>query len=244
MVISLFFLWLISPQHQFIASFDIIPVGMSVTILFLVSYIYMAQCFRKRDIGIFFSILSGYGIWILFIIALYFLGSPSLLPSFFIYLFVCSFCQWALFQLPPQPDKTHSHTPFTKEIIARIVISGGIVSLSLLIAKAAGPFWGTLIGVTFPALYTSYLTLLHYAHGPRFLINVFRLMPTGSTTYIFYAFIVREMYPLFGPWMGTMVAYAMTVVYIYMLSKMTIAAQDAFYTRSLPIFKAMQKRQC
>ncbi|ETW99545.1 MAG: hypothetical protein ETSY1_14595 [Candidatus Entotheonella factor] len=241
--ISLFFLWFISPQDEFIASFDIIPMGVSIVILFLVIYIYVAQLFKKRSIGIFFSLSSIYISWLLFVISTVSLGKPTLLSSFLAFFFIIAFCQWALFRLPFQPDQDHSHTPSTKEIIVRMVLAGSVVALSILTAKATSPFWGTFVGVTLPSVYPSYLAMLHYAHGPSFLIKVLRLMPTGSTTYIVYAFVVRETYPLLGPWIGTLIAYASTVVYMYLLSKITIAVDNAFNTYSLPIFKAVRKKR-
>ncbi len=241
--ISLFFLWFVSPQDEFISSFDIIPMGVSIVMSFLVIYIYVAQLFKKRSISIFVSLSSIYVSWLLFVISTVSLGKPTLLSSFLAFFFITACSQWALFRLPSEPDQGHSHTPSAKEIMVRMVLAGSVVALSLLTAKAASPFWGIFVGVTLPSVYPSYLAMLHYAHGPGFLIKVLRLMPTGSTTYIVYAFVVREMYPLLGPWMGTLIAYASTVVYMYLLSKITIAVGHAFHTSGSPILKAVQKNR-
>lgn len=130
--ISLFFLWFISPQDEFISSFDIIPMGVSISLSFLVIYIYIAQKFNKRSTGIFFSLSSVCTSWVLFVISIAFLGKPTLLSSLLAFVFITAFCQWALFRLPSQPDKDYSHTPSTKEIIVRMVLAGGVVALSLL----------------------------------------------------------------------------------------------------------------
>ena len=242
MAISLFFIWFISSQDEFVASFDILPMGVGISMSFMVVYIYIAQTIKKRSVSIILSLLSVYVSWLLFAICTASFGKPTLLSSFLAFFFITAFCQWMLLRLPYQTDEDHSHTPSTKEIIVRMVLSGSVVALALFTTKAVSPFWGAFVGVTLPSVYPSYLAVLHYAHGPNFLIKVLRLLPTGSTTYIVYGFVVRELYPLLGPWIGTLIAYASTVVYMYLLSKITIAVDNAFSTHDSPILKAVQKK--
>ena len=81
-----------------------------------------------------------------------------------------------------------------KFLLTRSVIGGLVVSLSVLVAKTAGPVFGGIIAA-FPAMFISILTISYKAQGIEFPKALTKpLMVTGMITVAVYAIAIIYLY--------------------------------------------------
>jgi len=100
-------------------------------------------------------------------------------------------------------------------IIVRSVIGGSIVFIAVLLAKTLGNIWGGIFS-SFPAVYTSTITIYHFAQGQFAIKGVAKdmFMP-GVPGMMLYAWIAALTFPLYGIWIGTLLAYLATFAFYY-----------------------------
>jgi uncharacterized membrane protein (GlpM family) len=98
-----------------------------------------------------------------------------------------------------------------RDVILRGVGAGSLVLVSVLLSQIGGPVLGG-IAAAFPAVFTSTLIILNRTRGTEFSRAITKpLVLSGILTIIPYCVAVRYLYPSFGIWLGTLVAYAIVV---------------------------------
>ncbi len=94
------------------------------------------------------------------------------------------------------------------EILLRGVGAGSLVAVSVLLSQIGGPILGG-IAAAFPAVFTSTLIILKRSKGTEFSRAITKpLVFSGILTIFPYCVAVRYSYPVFGVWLGTLIAYA------------------------------------
>jgi len=96
-----------------------------------------------------------------------------------------------------------------------------VVSAAVIISKLLGPFWGVIVGSSFPAAYTSQLLILHLKHGAKNTLQLMRTIPTGTLGQVVYILAVAYFYPIYDIWFGTLYAYSVTLIFYLILAKHT-----------------------
>lgn len=110
------------------------------------------------------------------------------------------------------PDQKIKSIPITSAtLLARGIICGGIIGLSVVLSKLLGPLWGGLMA-GFPALFSSTIIILLRAHGISFASSVAKRMPYGNGTSLVFVLGFYFLVPRLGMLWGTSVAYGLSVV--------------------------------
>lgn len=103
------------------------------------------------------------------------------------------------------------HLP-RSEFLFRVVFTGFVVFLAVLLGKILGPLWGGLF-VSFPAAFSSSLFLLERTHGIDFTASVAKTMPYGSIGNVLFASIFYLAVPYLGLLLGTLIAYFFALLF-------------------------------
>ncbi len=97
------------------------------------------------------------------------------------------------------------------EVVLRGVGAGSLVLLSVFLSQIGGPVLGG-IAAAFPAVFTSTLIIVNKTMGTEFSRSITKpLVLSGILTIIPFSTAVRFLYPSFGIWFGTLVAYALVI---------------------------------
>ncbi len=102
-----------------------------------------------------------------------------------------------------------------KLLLTRSVIGGLVVTISVLVAKTAGPVFGGIIAA-FPAMFISILAISYKTQGIEFSRAMTKpLMVTGMITVAVYAVAIRYLYLWTGLYIGTLVAICISGISAY-----------------------------
>jgi len=105
-----------------------------------------------------------------------------------------------------------SQRPMTglREFLFRVIFSGTIISAAIIFAKLIGPFWGAVIGGTYPVALGSQMMIFRRKYPPQYLPSVIRTVPVGVTSTAAYATVVSFAYPKIGIIAGTLLAFVVS----------------------------------
>lgn len=124
--------------------------------------------------------------------------------------------------------------------LLRATISGGIISLAVLMSQLGGPIVGGVFSA-FPAVFASTLYVVNESQG----MDVSRtmalpLMVTGTLTIVPYSITVRYLYPDLGIWLGTLAAYfvALSIAYLLYRQAYSWEVKETRSVTKIPMKKA------
>jgi hypothetical protein len=94
-----------------------------------------------------------------------------------------------------------------RQLLARALFSGWIIASAVFLSKVAGPVLGGVLAA-FPAVFISTLVIAYRSGGADFARALTRpLLLGGMVNVVAYAISVRYLYPLLGLTLGTIVAF-------------------------------------
>jgi hypothetical protein len=95
----------------------------------------------------------------------------------------------------------------------RSAFAGGIIALSVYLARTAGAEWGGLLA-GFPAAVFSSFMLLSVQRGAAFAAAAAKTMPLGLSSIVLFAAIAHYAYPAIGAVYGTLLAYLSSLAFV------------------------------
>ena len=93
------------------------------------------------------------------------------------------------------------------ELLFRGIFAGTVVATAVVLARALGPFWGAVVGGTYPASYGSQLMLFQLKYPAKVLPSLIKTVPVGILSTGAYATVVCLTYPHIGILLGTLAAF-------------------------------------
>jgi len=192
-----------------------IPVGMAVDTLFLLALI----AFLPR--GLASALAAGLVVWVAAAALAAFL--PPILPpwSILLYVLVCVAC-FALaefgFKVRSVPKKAGPFKPAA--ILVRALFAGTIVAGAVAAAQFSPPYLTGIVSV-FPAVLLSTMTILTRAQGSDFARATGKVLIVSSSNIIVYGLAVSLLFPLLGPWWGTLLSFVAAALYVALLLPLT-----------------------
>ena len=103
-----------------------------------------------------------------------------------------------------------------KMLIYRVLISGFVISMAVLLAKLFGPVWGGVFTM-FPAAFSSSFFVIQRDHGVAHAAAVGRNLIPPYIVFVFYSLAVYFSYPAFGVYVGTIAALLPTWLFAYIV---------------------------
>ncbi|HEX5744398.1 MAG TPA: DUF3147 family protein [Candidatus Saccharimonadales bacterium] len=111
----------------------------------------------------------------------------------------------------------------TAQLMGRSLFAGLIIASAVIISKYAGEIVGGIFAA-FPAMYLSTFTILYFAQGPKFTrATSAPLMISGGINTVVYCIAIYYLYPRFGIYTGTLMAYLISLASAYFVVRNLIA---------------------
>jgi Protein of unknown function (DUF3147) len=220
--LGFFFLgWSLSPEvvANIIPS-SFIPLGLSV--IFVAVYIYLADfiagAINSKTLQIIFCTFISLLFWFAFAVPVILYKINNLIVGIIGYGILITITHWLLHQ--KNFNKPVSKKYSYKQKLGRSVFAGFMIALVVFLGKTLGPIWGSVFAV-FPAAFLSSLMILHKYYNPENLFSTFQKIALGSITLLGYLLLVMLLFPLTGFAIGTVIAYAGSLIISFLLSKIT-----------------------
>ncbi len=102
------------------------------------------------------------------------------------------------------------------QILSRALFAGAAISFAVLIARFGGPTLGGIFSA-FPAFFISTVFIIYFSYGITFTKALIKsLSLSGVINVIVYTVAVRYLYPVQGLLWGTVFAYLITIISVYL----------------------------
>jgi hypothetical protein len=218
--ISFFFIgWTLSPQEiANIAPVTLLTLG--VIGLSTIAYLSLSKIKLKKIYSIILCTASSLFIWFLFAVPLAIFKFSNLLLAIIGFLILAAI---PYYFVTIKSKTTSLDTPIkysTSQKIARAAFAGVIISLAVFLSKTLGPFWGGIFS-SFPAKFTTSLIIIHWHYNSNFLFKVWKNFPLGFLTSATYPIAAIYTFPKFGIWLGTLIAYAISLLVFLIVSRLS-----------------------
>ena len=98
-------------------------------------------------------------------------------------------------------------------LFSRGVFSGAVIVAVTSMANVIGPEWAGLLSA-FPSTTLPLMLIVHYKYTTLHLHALIKHIPTGAFSLLLYSSAVFYAYPIFGIYLGTVIAYAIATIFI------------------------------
>ncbi|MCK4589916.1 MAG: DUF3147 family protein [Nanoarchaeota archaeon] len=208
-VISLFFIGWSQGINASVEASTIVPVIEIVSIIFVLIY---AQLLKFNRI---LAPIISLAVWFILALplAIYNVSYMFLFSIIFVFVWIL-----VLFFLRNIKSKKITFKFSYFSLSLKIILTGFVVLLSVLLSKILGPLWGGVFSV-FPAIFLSTFITLSILHKADFSSAVGKTMPIGTLGIVLYGILVYFLYPPLGLIMGTILSYLISVIAVVIVYK-------------------------
>ncbi len=211
--LGFFFLgWAVSPQTAAdVVPATLIPLGLSMVFAAIYPYIgeLAARFIQNKISQISISYVLSISIWFAAAISMVIFEINNMFIGVVGYFSLIALAHLLLHRKKYEKPVTLTYTLSQK--FGRAAFVGFILVLIVFLGKMVSPFWGGILAM-FPAAFSSIIMILHYYYGPQSPFPIMRNVALGSLSLFAYALAVMLVFPFFGFIVGTLFAYAVSVV--------------------------------
>lgn len=120
------------------------------------------------------------------------------------------------------------------ELLLRSLFSGLAVSVTVVLTHLFGPFWGAVVGGTYPASIASQLMIFQYKYSPKFLPSLIKSMPVGILSPVVYITVLPFAFETSGMLIGNLTALLSSLATSLLVAKLlqAIDYRSAIYSRT------------
>jgi len=206
-VVALLFIGLSQSTHDASRAAVMIPLVMGVNGLFIL--IYLSLVHR----GLVKSLLAALFIWFVIIGGVILTGVESALVSLLVWSLSLGTAYYITEHVMTIAHKGGVRVPYTtRQVLARGIVSGVIISMAVLISRLTGPVIGGIFS-NFPVIFTSTLFITHRTGGAEFSRAVAKtLLISGMINVGVYSFTAHFAYQFTGLLMGTLIAVSVSIL--------------------------------
>ena len=218
--LGFFFLgWTLSPKAVAdIVPVTLIPLGLSILFAAVYAYVanYLAKIVKSKIWQIIATFIISIGFWFALAIPVVVLEINRLAVGVAGYALLILIAHLLLQRKNYEKPITLTYTLGQK--IGRATFVGFFIFLVVLLGKLLNPFWGGMFAM-FPAAFSSLLMILHWYYDPKSLFPTIQKVALGSLSLFAYAITTMFVFPTFGFIIGTLFAYAVSLVVTLLLMK-------------------------
>jgi len=208
MAMGLLFIGLSKSPIDAVQAISIMPLAEGICYAYLLIFILFTLKFN-----LIISIIGSLTSWAIFaFLALKF--TPENFWIAMIYLIIIIIFTYPIINKQHQNTHLKAFPLNWKHISLRAFLSGIIIFLAVLLSKILGNTWGGLFS-TFPAVFTSTLTIYYHLQGKTVLPAVGKsLYFPGVFVFVVYMIMVMITFPRFGIWLGTLFSYLGVFIFL------------------------------
>ncbi len=211
LLVSLFFVAIVSGVDYAVAAAPGIPMGMAVNSIFVMVFILTLK------FGLTISIILSFIAWLVFTIAGIIFTQDNFIVNIIIYLVVMAvtfgYLEWGI-KIRSVERKPKNFT--VKQILLRAVFAGSVVAMVIIFSRILDAYVLGIFSV-FPAVMFSTMLILIVNQSLEFAQETGKIMIFASTNITVYAVAIYFTYPLLGPFWGTAVSYLTAFVWVWAL---------------------------
>jgi hypothetical protein len=98
-------------------------------------------------------------------------------------------------------------------ILARAILAASLILIVIGVAKLVGPTWAGLFSA-FPATFLPLILIVQFTYDKEHVHTIIKNVPRGLGAVIIYALAVSFVYPTFGVYIGTVLAFIAATIYM------------------------------
>jgi len=191
----------------------VVPAELGINVVFLLLFTLLV----RRSTYIAFAVsLTVWAIlsWLLFIF-----NADNVFISVAAYVVALAFAVIVFERIKKIPSYGNVKVHYTPAKIAlRGVLAGAVISIAVLLSNV-GP---TLSGIfsVFPAILSSTMLISVREHGPKFAAGMAKSMTVGISSVAMYAMVIHFLFPVYDIIIGTVSAYAISIVITVIIFKL------------------------
>lgn len=211
--IGLFFIGFTQSAEIAAASARVMPLTLALGLVFLLVFVYL-----YNKIGLWKSLGSGTAVFFIANgLAVHF-GLKDIFINATVYFAIVAL---TLVIVRKYPEKRVLFKPAKKQLLTRAAFAGTIIAAAVIAAKLAGPYWGGILAA-FPASYFSTLAIATPLHGIDFTRSIIKSIPSATIGTLLYYLVVNQVYPTHGIIVGTLIGYAVALIWVLIWEKMKL----------------------
>jgi hypothetical protein len=215
---ALGFWWAAGSVEGFRAALLVVPAGMMVNALFLLSWRHLPRHLPGRSLPVRLTamVVASMGVWALLAFLLYRTteayrgaGLPMAVWGAGFFVLGVAVSLWACLRNAPSPPGSRPVGPVT--LVARGVLAASAIGLAVGLATVAGPVIAGVVSI-FPAIFLTTMVALWIAQEAAVPLGAVGPMMLGSTSVSAFALLAAALIPAVGPVPGTVLAWTGAVV--------------------------------
>jgi len=211
LLVSLFFVAIVSGTDYAVAAAPGIPIGMAVNSIFLLVLILTLKY------GLTISIILSFIAWLIFTLAGIIFTQDNFIVNIIIYLLVMAgtfgYLEWGA-KIRSVERKPKNFT--VRQILLRAGFAGTVVAMVIIFSRILDAYVLGIFSV-FPAVMFSTMLILIVNQSPAFAQETGKIMIFASTNITVYAVALYFTYPLIGPFWGTAISYLAAFIWVWAL---------------------------
>jgi hypothetical protein len=186
-----------------VTSVSVVPLEMGVNLLFLLIFVLLAYK------SFFIALTGSMIVWSFFSFLIYYFDLSYIGLSIGVYVLclVCIFFYMEYIRKIPSVGKVRINYT-AKKILLRGILAGTIIAISVILSNTSAVLSG--IFSIFPAIFSSTMIIALREHGPHFSAGIAKSMIIGSMSVMSYAISIYYLYPIYGIWLGTLLAFSIS----------------------------------
>jgi hypothetical protein len=193
----------------------VVPAEMGVNVIFLLVFTLYAP--RSTATALLISLIT----WALLSLSLFLLHMNNIFVSLCIFIFCAVLSLFTLERVRKTPSMGSVHVQYSSvKICIRGFFAGIVIACAVLLSNVGTVLSG--IFSTFPVIFLSTMIFAVREHGPKFAGGMAKSMIFGSPSVVSYATAIYFLYPFSGTFIGTFVAFVLSVIVtiaLYIISR-------------------------
>ena len=183
-----------------------IPLGIGAVLMFASTYLYLSKIKLPKITSMVLCITGAMAIWFAIMLPIAFFNVDNLtfsLAGFVILTLLGHHFMTRKNHIKSHREKNHYTSA---QLLFRGAFTGGIIALTVFLAKTVGPLWAGVFSA-FPAAFSSTFLILHWYYDSDFLFKTFKNAPLGNLGFLAFVLVSMWSFPNFGTLLGTLIAY-------------------------------------
>jgi len=191
----------------------VVPAELGINVIFLFLFAILAY---KSIYVAFFGSLT---IWVILSLLLLFFNMDNIFISILIYVITVVITIIVLERVKKIPSSGNVIVHYTPSKIAiRGVLAGAVISIAVVLSNIGATLSG--IFSVFPAILSSTMLISFREHGPKFAAGMAKSMAIGISSVAVYATAIHFLFPIYYIYIGTLVAYIVSIVVTLMIFRL------------------------
>lgn len=211
MVVALFFIGLIEGETFASQMTTVIPLAVAINSTFVVAFIALS---KRLSVVVSLVVSLVFWFYLMFFISQ---NHTSFFSTNLVISFAIIFCSYFILEkiMKIATVSGKKITYNTNQIIVRGIIGGGVIGFSVIMSKLSGPVFAGIFA-SFPALTVAMILIIYRTQTVEFLHSLLKnFIISGTVNVIVFTTCIRFTFPIFGIYVGTVIALVTSGVTAY-----------------------------